>query len=250
MRRALPTVLVLLAATLVPACGGFKVTSSRNDVPTALLGAWQGDWESDGEQGDGFINVQVQEFDSKPVISIELDNPCIAPREYQLAFQNGGFELRAGDVLLRAEFTPAGELAGVYSCPDDTGTWRATRFGDLPEILDLSGSWDGTVAANGLQEALQLEFGQSVGGGAVRLQASVLVPEFMPSALPMLGFARFREDEFEVLLSTPNGVLPAIQAMGVGDRETREIQDGVMIISGGVGLPFASAVWSATQQPQ
>ncbi|MCR9244124.1 MAG: hypothetical protein NXI31_03775 [bacterium] len=242
MRFHLTLCVVML---LTAACGGFQVTSTRNDgVPAALLGSWEGAWQSDGSRGGGSITVQVQEFEEEPIVSVQLDNPCIAPQRYQLLFVAGGFELRAdGDTVLRAEFTPEGRLAGEYTCDLDSGTWSAVREGDLPGILDLSGSWNGQVEAGGFTEDLVMEISQSVGGGEVRLLATVQVPTYMALPLPLIGRASFRENEFDVLFTTTNGVLPAIQMVGVGDRETMTIRDGVMVVSGGVVLPFSTASW-------
>lgn len=245
--------LLLTSALVLPfAACGLKVTSTQIDgVPPPLLGEWRGEWESNGTQGGGAIEVRVQQYEQQPVVSVVLDNPCIVPQTYELFFVGAGIELRAqGSTVLRAELGEDGELVGVYDCAADSGTWSAVREGDLPEILDLSGEWLGTVDAVSGGDDLLMSFEQLVLGGTVRLQGTLQLPEFMPVPLPVVGSVRFREDDFEVVLLTTAGVLPAIQMIGVGDAETFMVDDGVMIVSGGALVPFSSAVWTATPAPE
>ncbi|MCA8951707.1 MAG: hypothetical protein KDE27_19520 [Planctomycetes bacterium] len=249
MRKPLLLTVLFLALS---ACDGFSVRSTRQEgVPPALLGEWRGTWASDGVVGGGDITVRVQEYRDEAVVGVVFDNPCITPQEYALAFVAGGVELRAaGQVVLRAEYNADGALEGIYDCPADTGSWSAARVGDLPDILDLSGEWSGSVEAGTGSGELLLEFGQSVQGGDIRLQATFQLPEYMPLPLPMVGRAEFREDHFDITLTTTVGVLPAVQMMGVGNRDTFAIEDGVILVQGGLLVPFASGVWTAAPTPQ
>ena len=102
-------------------------------------------------------------------------------------------------------------------------------------------------AVGGGGDDMLFHLGQTVGGGTVSLQGTVQLPSYMPIPVPVGGVARFRDDEFDVVLSTPSGIFPELQLVGVGNAATLAIEEGVMVSSGGVVLPFASAVWTAVQ---
>ncbi|MCA8973390.1 MAG: hypothetical protein KDC98_01645 [Planctomycetes bacterium] len=215
----------------------------------SLLGEWTGTWASSGTRGNGQIEVRVQEFADSPVVTILIDNPCILPRSYEFSLSSAGIELTAeGQTVLRAAFGPNRTMTGEYWCPQDSGSWDAAWQQELPEILDLSGTWNGTFEFGGpAPEVMELELSQEVTGGGVRLIGAATFPGMLPAPLPVIGAARFRSDAFDIVLDTTTGVLPELQLLGVGDSLTAALE-GVLVATGG-SLP-ATGAWQLVRSPR
>ena len=171
-------------------CGDLEVRSVRSPevVPAILEGEWRGSWSSARNAGTGPLTLTVQEFDRTPLVALDIDNPCVAPRPYRIVLRGSTFELRDGDdVVLAAMLAPDGtrQLLGTYSCVNDSGTWTAIWQRDLPPLIDLSGAWTGEVTAAGpggvpVQRDLTLQLTQSVRDGRIVLDGELALPQLLP----------------------------------------------------------------------
>ncbi|MFK7742966.1 MAG: hypothetical protein AB8H80_21820, partial [Planctomycetota bacterium] len=137
-----------------------------------------------------------------------------------------------------------------YECAADQGTWRATRTADLPEPLDLSGEWAGSIFVPGLfDEPFTLRLQQSVQSGLLRLDGSIDLPAAVPFPLPVEGLVRFVEDGFDLLLQTVPGFQPRLQLLGIGTREPLAVPVGSVRVIGGSQLPFSEAFLRLERTP-
>jgi hypothetical protein len=229
---------------LFVSCGDLEVRSIRTDeaVPASLEGEWTGSWTSLENNTTGALTVRLQEFDHQPVVSMEINNPCLVPQSYELQLAGGTIELRAGgvpvlDAVVDAE---ARTLTGNYNCAADRGTWQASWVRELPELLDLSGEWAGTVTVAGpVSTPLEVHFEQNVRAGALVLDGLIELPEALALPVPISGFVRFRDDDFELILQTLNGYQPAVVMTGIGDRAPLQVDFGVFQVLSTQALPFS-----------
>jgi hypothetical protein len=240
------------APCLFAACGDLDVRSVRAPqvVPPALIGEWSGTWHADGSGNSGSIVVRVQSFEGEPVVNVQIENPCVEPRTYQLVVTPATFELRAdGQTVLAATLGEGRELIGTYHCSAEDGTWNATWQHDLPEVLDLSGDWSGTLVVGGQSDRpLALMVSQSVDGGVVLLDGLLDLGDVWPVPVPLRGSVEFRDDGYEVVLSTVPGNQPVLLLTGIGDRDPLRIENGVLQGLGGQPLPFQSALFTIARQ--
>ena len=241
----------LVAVLLFAACGELHIKSVRvgSAVPAGLQGEWLGTWTSTTDQTGGEIILRVQEFAAAPVVTILVNNPCLAPDDYQIALSGTTFELRLGsDVVLFATLGAGRTLDGSYNCAVDGGTLQATWQKDLPAIVDLSGTWQGSMQS-GAEAAVPVivSLHQFVRTGQLLLEGTMELPGVVAGSLPLSGSARFRETWFEVVLTTPSGTQPFVQLTGLGDPEALTIAEGIATASPQVGFPFTQAIWSVTR---
>ena len=253
--RSHPLVLVALALpALLAACGDLQVRSVRSDdvVPAALAGEWVGTWTSSETLSTGAVTVRVQEFDRQPVVALSIDNPCVIPQDYELLFVGRTIELRADGVpILDAVLqTDSRELTGNYNCAADRGTWSASWTRELPELVDLSGTWSGDVSVPGvLTEPLTLTLRQSVRGGGLVLDGEVRLPSALALPVPVAGAVRFRDADFELVLQTEIGFQPRVVMTGIGDREPLQVEFGLLRVLSSQVLPFSQALFQITRDP-
>lgn len=243
----------LVALLMLAACGELHVKSVRtgSTVPAGLQGEWLGNWTSATDQAGGEITLRVQEFAAAPVVTILVSNPCLLPEDYEISLSGTTFELRLGsEVVLFATLGPGRRLAGNYGCAVDGGTWAATWQKDLPSIVDLSGTWQGSVQS-GAEAAVPVLvlLRQSVRAGQLVLEGTMELPGVVTGQLPLSGSARFRDTWFEVVLATPNGTQPFVQLTGIGDPQALSIAEGIATASPQAGFPFTQAIWSVTRVP-
>jgi hypothetical protein len=241
----LPTVLLVAVA-----CGRMievRTSGGPGAVGFApLLGQWSGQWTSDRASDSGLLTIDVQEFDGQPVVNVQLSNPCFVPGSYEIVTDGRVFELvRDGVSVLRAELSQPEALVGSYTCSVDAGAWSAARRGDLPAIVDLGGSWLGSVATGLGAQPMVLELDQEVVGGEILLAGTFALPGLLPEALAVVGSARFHNGRFDLSLGTEPGTSPRVVLGSVGDSESRRIDNGLLQVAPDPRVPFASALWQA-----
>jgi hypothetical protein len=237
---------------LACACGDIDVQSIRSGavVPSALAGEWQGVWQSELGGSFGVLTLRIQDFDGEPVVAVDIAHPCVPPDEYQFRATASTVELLADSVVLfRAVLGPERTLVGTYGCLADTGSWDATWQRDLPELVDLSGQWLGSVSVPGFPpETLVVQLEQSVRGGALALDGSLRLPNLSPEPLPLVGTVQFREGAFDLVLVSAPGSLPLVYLVGVGDTPTLRVQDGQLQAAIDPSTPLVVATWDVQWQ--
>jgi hypothetical protein len=244
MRHALSLVLPALLA----ACGDLDVRSVRaapTGVPSALIGEWQGTWQSSATAANGVVVVRVQEFDGEPVVNVQFQNPCLAPRAYDLVVTPATIELRAdGQTVLAASLGDGRELVGTYTCSAEAGTWQAQWRRDLPVLLDLGGTWAGTVQfADQLVRPIELRLEQQVEGGEMLLQGELDLGDLWPAPIPVVGTVLFRDQGYDVTLHTPSGANPELLLSGGGTVDPLRIEAG-LLHAANQSLPFPLGVFT------
>lgn len=243
---------VLVLSCAFAACGDLEVRSVRapQAVPRELLGEWSGAWHSAESNSTGNILVRVQQFEGEPVVNVQIENPCIEPRTYDLVVTPATIELRAdGRTVIAAVLGAGRELVGTYVCTAETGTWSAVWQRDLPEIADLAGDWSGTLVVGGQPDRpVALELAQRVEGGIVVLDGLLDLGDAWPLPVPMRGTAFFRADGYDVMLNTLAGNLPELWLTGVGDHEPLRIEHGILQALGPQPLPFQSGLFTIAHQ--
>jgi hypothetical protein len=234
---------------LAVACGDIEVRSVRvaETVPAALEGEWAGSWQSTLTSTGGALTVRVQEFASQPVVSLQITNPCLVPRTYQLALEGGAIELRAdGAVVFAARLDQDQRLVGTFQCDADRGTWSASRQRGLPELVDLSGEWSGLLSPPGITPvAVALTLSQTVAAGALTLAGSLRVPDFLLATIPVEGVVMFRDTGFDLTLRSGAGVVPPLVLSGLGELDPVRVELGLVQFLGPSPLPFQQAVFRA-----
>lgn len=226
------------------ACGDLDVRSVRptRGVPDTLQGEWIGWWQSTSSNQGGALVFTVQEFDGEPVVNLSLDNPCVEPRDYELVLTPSTIELRLdGRTVLAAVVGEGRSLLGTYECVADLGTFEATWQRELPELVDLSGTWDGTVTVGATSHGARLQLQQEISGGRMLLQGELDLGGFWPVPIPVSGTAMFRDAGFDLMLHTGAGAVPALLLSGFGEREPLRLPFGLLHVFGG-SLPFPQAV--------
>jgi hypothetical protein len=253
MRSLLTSSLLLLAA----ACGDVDVRSVRVGpaVPETLQGEWVGSWTSSLTAASGALQVRVQEFRAEPVVALQIDNPCLLPRDYQLVLRPTSIELRAdGETVLAAELGAGRTLTGTFQCQADQGTWTASWVRALPTLGDLSGRWTGTLTpavalpAVPMPRPLQLDLEQSVVGGSVVLTGVLDVPELLGLPIAVSGYTIFRDDTFDLLLRAEQPGAPTVVLSALGARQPLSVELGLAQAFGAAPLPFAQATFSLQWQ--
>jgi hypothetical protein len=237
---------VCVLAVLLAACGDLSVQSvpGSETIPAALEGEWRGNWRSTRTQDVGAVTIRIQEFAGQPVVSLTIDNPCLAPADYDLVLAGGVIALQAdGVTVLEASLARPDRLTGTFGCALDEGTWAADLIGPLPEPIDLSGSWEGRVFVPG---AFTEEFGvtlqQSVRSGRLARNALADIPGVLPFQIPMRGYVVFGDDDFDIILETEPGVQPQLVLSGSGDRDPLAVPTGVLQVLGQTPLPFSQGL--------
>ena len=226
--------LLALPCLVAAGCGDLDVRHVREQpdgVPAALVGEWQGSWQSASSTASGSVVLQVQEFAGEPVVNVVFVNPCLAPREYDLVVTPASFELRAdGQTVLAATLGEDGrELLGVYECERERGTWRATWRRDLPALHDLGGRWTGTVVfGDEVVRPLELTLVQAVDGGAVQLEGLLDLGELWPVPVALRGTASFRDRGFDLTLQNAAGTSPSLVLSAPGELEPLRVEAGLL----------------------
>lgn len=245
--RVCSLVLPLIAA----ACGDLELKTVKppDAVPAGLEGEWEGSWHSVQSNTGGSLNVQVQEFESTPVVGVRIDNPCVTPREYQLVLTPSTIELRAdGATVFAAALEAGGTLLGTYQCDSDLGSWMATWKRALPPIIDLTGHWEGTLSIAGQPELpIRLHTQQNVVSGQIVVEGALELTGLLPTPIGMVGSAQFREHGFDLLLRTADGVTPELLLTTFGDREPLRMEIGLLQVFG-AQLPFQQGLVEFTWQ--
>lgn len=240
---------VSVLGVLLAACGDLDVRSVRvsASVPAELEGEWSGHWQSSDGSAGGAVLLRMQDFGGVPVVSVQLDNPCIQAQEYQFRTVGNRLELLAdGEVLFAAAFGEDRTLAGTYGCIADAGTWDAAWARALPDLVDLGGRWEGSVSAFGVPpRTLSLDLDLLVRGGALVVEGTVHVPSLFATPLPVNGLIQYHEQTFDLWLAVTTGSSLAVQMFAVGDVATRRIDTGLVQTNGDPALPFTQAAWRA-----
>ncbi|MFT4512135.1 MAG: hypothetical protein ACI91B_000822 [Planctomycetota bacterium] len=228
------------------ACGDLNVKSVPPTVvvPVELEGRWVGIWQSDDTVGSGSIELRIQEFAGQPLVALTIDNPCLLPRSYDLRLSAEGIDLLADGVsVLHANHVADDQLVGTYQCDEDRGVWTAEWVESLPTLLDLSGTWDGRIFGPGqTEQPIEVTMIQRVEGGVLVLDGEATLPGALSFRLPMRGYVRFRESEFDLVLQTQQGFEPQIIVAGLGDREPLQLPLGFVQVLSSTALPFTEGM--------
>lgn len=245
MRHLLPCVLSLFAA----ACGDLDVQSVRSPQNVAVWeGAWEGEWHSESG-GSGFVGFRVQEFRGEPLVTVEFAHACFEARPYELVMLPTTIELRAeGRTVLAALLEPGPRVTGTYDCGTDRGLWLATRVGDLPAVLDLTGAWQGQLHYPGGQRAVAWWLEQEVVDGVMQITVELDLGGLLATPLPLAGRVEFRNTGFEIVLRTEPGLAPDVVLTGTGVAEPLQIGVGLLQVIGGSSLPFSHASLQLVRQ--
>lgn len=185
------------------------------------------------------------------MVEVLINNTCLTAQNYQLVVLGESVTLEVGGVpILVGAFTSLNELVGSYDCPQDSGTWSATRFGSLPDPLDLSGTWLGSaVIAGGGENPLLVQLDQFVRDGRIELQGFADLNPLVPDQIPLAGFVNFRATDFELVLQTVAGFEPAMVFAGIGSSDPVQVEIGTIQVVGSQAAPFLQAVFQILQQP-
>lgn len=244
----LPAVFVpvlLLAAS----CGDIDVTSIRvgEAVPAALAGEWTGSWQSTRTGGSGSVTLRMQDFAGEAVVSVQIDNPCVAAAEYRFRTSGNVIELLSDDVVLfSAVLDEQRSLVGSYGCAADGGVWEVAWVRELPPLIDLGGRWEGSVTLPGIPaQPMLLELALVVRGGALVVEGTVQFPTLAATLLPVHGFVQFQATTFDFALAVTTGSSLAVQLLAVGELATRSIGTGLLQTNGDPSVPFTQAGWRA-----
>lgn len=237
---------------LFAACGDIEVRSIRtgDNVPDSLQGEWSGAWRSDLSGINGLLTMRIQSFAGEPVVSVQISHPCVPPSQYQFRASPTKVELLANEVVLFEGIVGTDHtLVGTYGCLADVGSWDATWQRELPELIDLGGTWTGSVTVPGFpSQAIALDLEQSVRGGGLTLRGTMAVPGVLPDPLPMLGNVQFRSGQFDLLLVSEPGSVPLVHMVGTGDTGTLRLQDGELQAAVDPQLSLLQGTWEMQWQ--
>lgn len=245
---AFPSLVASLCLSL-GACGDIEVRSIRSGdvVPAQLEGEWHGAWQSELSGISGVLTLRIQDFGGEPVVAVEIAHPCVPPARYEFrATANTIQLLDDGEVLFDGLLGDDRTLVGSYACLADSGSWDASWQRALPELVDLGGTWSGTITAPGFDpQALELQLVQTVRDGTLLLQGTLGLPGLPTDPLPIFGQVQFGDAAFELLLVTEPGTGPLVHMTGLGDPATRTIGSGDLQAAIDPLLPILQAEWDA-----
>ncbi|MBX3463118.1 MAG: hypothetical protein KF830_08100 [Planctomycetes bacterium] len=245
-----------MRSTLLPwfllscaACGDIDVRSVRTR-DGMLAGEWTGSWQSLQGGGDGMLLLRIQDFGGEPVVGVQISHPCLPPADYEFRATASTFELlAAGEVVFGAVLGPERTLVGTYGCAVDTGAWDATWQRTLPDPVDLSGQWLGSVAVPDLPpRTLVLQLWQTVRSGALVIEGTLRLPEVMVQPLAIVGTVQFRDGAFDLVLVSAASAFPLVHLAALGDTPTRRITGGQLQAAIDPSLPLVQATWEAQWQ--
>lgn len=243
----------LAAAVVAAACTKVEVrsTTRQGGALTALTGSWTGSWHSDGGAGTGTVAIQVRAFDDKPVVRLQIDNPCLPPQAYSFVQTGTHVELRAdGEPVFWGDLGADRTLNGQYGCPEDTGNWTVTWQNELPVIGDLSGTWHGSfaVATPPVQGNFELELEQVWDDGLLVIEGRLASPTFGIAPVLGRGLIEWRDTTFDLQFVTADPAAPQVLLAGVGDTAQLRIVDGIATFAPDPRVPFRQAQWQAMLQ--
>lgn len=246
MQRSLARILIASLLASLAACGDLEVRSiaATDVVPASLQGFWSGTWQSDINQAQGLIDLRIQEYKAEPLVAVTINNPCVVPGDYELVLTQGQISLQIDDVpVLEATLRTDRALTGTYGCNSDRGTWQAIWIEALPEVIDLSGSWDGRLFVAGqFEQPVSITLEQRVRSGSLVLEGEATLPGALPFPVPLRGVPNFRETDFELILQSEPGSEPQIVLTGIGDRESLGVPVGLLQVLSLSPLPFSQAM--------
>jgi hypothetical protein len=240
-----------LALTLLgAACGDIEVKSYRSPdvVPHQLQGEWLGSWNSDVNSTGGVLTLRIQEFASEPVVSIQINHPCVTPQDYTFRANGNEIELLAnGHVLFSAQLNEDRTLVGTYDCDEDAGSWSALWNRELPEPRDLGGRWDGFLWVDGEPEQqLVMQLQQGVHSGALTLAGTVDLPGVLAHPIGVTGWVEFHDGSFQLLLTTLPGEGLVAYMTGIGETATATVTNGLLYALVGPDVPILEINWRAS----
>lgn len=243
----------IAAAVAAAGCTKVEVRSSTRPggALAALTGSWMGTWRSAGAAGTGTVAIQVRAFADKPVVRLQIDNPCLTPRSYAFVQTGTRVELRADGVPVFWGDLGAGKtLTGNYGCPEDHGSWMVTWENELPVIGDLSGTWHGSFAAATppVQGAFVLELAQSWEDGLLVVEGQLTAPTFGIAPVPGRGLIEWRDTAFDLQFVTDEPTAPRVLLAGIGDTAQLRVVDGIATFAPDPRVPFRQALWQAALQ--
>lgn len=252
--RFLPPRSACLLAFALPAllggCFEFERTQ-RTSVPPALLGEWRGNWASAQNMGTGEVLLSVQTFEGEPLLQLDTQHPCLVERSYEFVQQGAIWELRRdGRTLFRAELdADERRLVGTYDCTADRGSWSAQWNQELPAIPDLGGTWTGTFAGAEPRTtgSLVLELDQELERGVLALRGVVRMPDLEVEMRVTNGQILWVDDRFDLALQAGGAPWPVLLLQGIGDRASRAVQDGILVVDH-PRVPFRLGLWTAAWQ--
>ena len=241
-----------MAGALLAGCLKIERRSSQvPGFPQQLLGEWHGSWRSSSTAGSGQLVLAVQAFQGQPIVTVDLQHPCIVGQGYQFVQQGLRWELRLNEQTV---FTAEVELAnrtlnGSYDCQQDQGSWSASWDHALPEIPDLSGIWSGVYEA--LQPPssgiLSMELLQNWQDGRLRLTGSLSFDGHGVTLPLIVGEVAWTGDLFELLVQ--GGVPPSsVNLQGSGQRIALAVSQGLFTVED-PRLPFRFGIWNAAWLP-
>jgi hypothetical protein len=240
--------LVLPLLLSVAACGDIDVRSIRsgNVVPATLAGEWEGSWQSANTAASGPIRITVQQFDGQPLLGLQIDNPCLTAREYEVVLRSDIVQLRAdGQPVFAGVVDAERVLNGNYECGVDRGTWTATWLRDLPPVGDLSGSWEGSIGVLGTApRAITCDLAQRIVGGLLKVEGFLSLPDLLPMSVPVDGVVNWRDSTFDIVLQTTAPGLPVLLFSALGQRDPLGIEFGIVQVFPQNLLPFNQGTFS------
>lgn len=228
----------------------FRTAQVGSAVPLALKGEWQGNWQSSLGTAGGELSLQVQEFESDPLISVLISHPCLPTSTYEISFSGTSLELRhAGEIVFAGELVGDRTLVGTFQCDEDSGTWSADWQRALPPVVDLTGLWQGQIESLSGGTPLRLEFDQRVVQGSLEVTGLLSLPLELATPLPVRGLVRSRDGFFELSVTTVAGIVPQVVIGGIGDSSSLSVDAGLVSTSG-QPLSFTQGVANFALLPQ
>ena len=254
MRQPLVRLAAVMLSCLALGGCGVKVKTARTGglTSSSFDGEWVGTWQpAIGVAGSGGpLTLRLQQFQGQPVVAVQIDNPCVTPREYELLLRASSVELRAdGQVVFGAVLDENRTLLGTYQCAAGTGSWSAVWQRALPPIVDLSGTWAGSlVVPGGGPFALECTLTQSVRAGSLVLDGTVLLPELLLTPIVVTGSVQFREGAYDLVLRSVDGAPVQFALAGIGGLEPLRLQSAFVQFFGPTPLPFSQGLVDITRQ--
>ena len=251
----------LLLVTGLSSC--FEIdrrTVTPTTLPVDLFGEWRGEWVSQLQPDSGSLVLSVQDFQGLPVLSAEIQHPCLVAAVFGFRQDGLRWELSLdGQVVFVGLIDPGQRtITGTYSCSADQGEWHATWHAPLPVIPDLSGDWtglfeslqpagSGALSMDLIQEWVE---GRLELGGSLTLDPDSNHPSMsQPVVLPVTaGEVRWTGPEFQLLVQAGES-LPWVTLQGSGTLGSLGVQQGLLMVEN-AQLPFPFGLWSADPGPR